>query len=91
MINFVNIAHAGVISDALTFTQVGMNILNFLLSAAGIIAILALVLSGIIYFFSAGDERRMEVAKKTALYAILGIVLIMGSMVLIRLIGGFLN
>ena len=68
-----------------------MNILNFLLSVAGIIAIIALVLSGIMYFFSAGDERRMEVAKKSALYAILGIILIMGSMVLIKLIGGFLN
>ena len=87
----INIAHAGVISDAPTFKQIGMNVLNFLLSIAGIIAILALVLSGIIYFFSAGDERRMEVAKKSALYAILGIILIMGSMVLIRLIGGFLN
>ena len=68
-----------------------MNILNFMLSAAGIVAIIALVLSGIMYFFSAGDERRMEVAKKSALYAILGIVLIMGSMVLVKLIGGFLN
>ena len=87
----INIAHAGVISDAPTFEQIGMNILNFLLSVAGIIAIIALVLSGIMYFFSAGDERKMEVAKKSALYAILGIVLIMGSMVLVRLIGGFLN
>ena len=91
MIYFINIAHAGVISDAPTFEQIGMNILNFLLSVAGIIAIIALVLSGIMYFFSAGDERRMEVAKKSALYAILGIILIMGSMVLIKLIGGFLN
>jgi hypothetical protein len=33
----------------------------------------------------------MEVAKKTAAYAIVGIVLIMGSMVLVRLIGGFLS
>jgi type IV secretory pathway VirB2 component (pilin) len=87
----INIAHAGVISDAPTFEQIGMNILNFLLSVAGIVAIIALVLSGIMYFFSAGDERKMEVAKKSALYAILGIVLIMGSMVLVRLIGGFLN
>jgi len=91
MIHFINIAHAGVISDAPTFKQVEINVLNFLLSVAGIIAIIALVLSGIVYFFSAGDERRMEIAKKSAMYAILGIVLIMGSMVLVRLIGGFFN
>lgn len=83
--------HAGVISNALTFKQIGMNVLNFLLSVAGIIAILALVLSGTMYFFSAGDESRMKIAKKSAMYATIGIVLIMGSMVLIRLIGNFFN
>lgn len=92
MSNFIERAYAaGVIENAPTLRQAGINVLNFLLSVAGIIAILALVLSGILYFFAAGDERRMEVAKKTATYAIVGIVLIMGSMVLVRLIGGFLN
>jgi heme/copper-type cytochrome/quinol oxidase subunit 2 len=91
MIHFINIAHAGVISDAPTLGQVGLNILNFLLSIAGIIAIIALVISGMIYFFSAGNERRTEVAKKSATYAIVGIVLTLGSMVLVKLIGGFFN
>ena len=89
--NIISVAHAGVISNAPTFKQIGMNVLDFLLSTAGIVAIIILVLSGIMYFFSAGDERRMEIAKKSAMYAILGIILVMGSMVLIRLIGGFLN
>jgi len=91
MIHFINIAHAGVISDAPTFKEIGINVLDFLLSAAGIIAIIVLVLSGMIYLFSAGDERRIEVAKKSATYAIVGIILILGSMVLVRLIGGFFN
>lgn len=90
-LHIINISHAGVISDAPTFQQVGMNVLNFLLSILGIVAIIALVLSGIIYFFSAGDERRMEVAKKSAKYAIVGIVLALGSIVLIKTIGGFFN
>lgn len=83
--------HAGVISDAPTLKHVGLNVLNFLLSVVGIIAIITLVLSGMLYFFSAGDERKMEVAKKTAMSAIVGIVLILGSMVLIRQIGVFFN
>ena len=85
----INVAHAGVISDAPSFSTIGMNILNFLLSVAGVIAIIALVVSGILYFFSAGDEKRMQVAKKSALYAILGIVFAMGSMIAIKIVGQF--
>jgi hypothetical protein len=87
--NLINIAHAGVIIDAPTFQQIGMNILFFLLSAAGIIAIIALLVSGMMYFFSTGDERKMQVAKKSAKYALLGIVLVMGGMILVKTIGQF--
>ena len=87
--NFISIAHAGVISDAPTFQQIGVNILFFLLSAFGIIAILSLVVSGIMYFFSAGDKTRMETAKKSAEQAILGIIIAMGSMIIVKFIGGF--
>jgi hypothetical protein len=88
-LDFINIAHAGVITDAPTFQNIGINILSFLLWIAGIIAIIALVISGIRYFFSFGDEAKMEIAKKSTEYAIVGIILVAGSMVLVRMIGQF--
>ena len=87
--NFINIAHAGVISDAPTFQQIEINILYFLLSVAGIIAIMALVVSGVMYFFSTGDEMKMETAKKSAKYVLVGIVIAMGGMIIVKLIGQF--
>ena len=87
--NLISIAHAGVISDAPTFKEIGVNILFFLLSIAGIIAIMALVVSGVMYFFSAGDEMKMETAKKSAKYALLGIIIAMGGIIIVKLVGGF--
>lgn len=87
--NLISIAHAGVISDAPTFQQIGANVLFFLLSVFGIIAIISLVVSGSMYFFSVGDKTRMETAKKSAKQAILDIIIAMGSMIVIKLIGGF--
>jgi hypothetical protein len=89
MIHLIEVAHAGVITDAPTFQKIGMNILSFLLSVIGIIAIMSLLVSGTAYFFSAGDEAKMQFAKKSAKYAILGIILSLGGMVLVKLIGGF--
>ena len=89
MNHIIEIAHAGVISDAPTFQQIGSNILYFLLSIVGIIVIIALLISGATYFFSAGNEMRMETAKKSVKYAILGIVIAMGGMIIVKLVGGF--
>ena len=89
MIHFVEIAHAGVITEAPTFQQIGLNVLNFLLSVAGILAIIMLRLSGIFYFLAAGNEARMEKAKKSAIYSILGIIIIVSGMVMIRMINQF--
>lgn len=87
--NFINIAHAGVISDAPTFKEVGANILFFLLSVVGIIAIIVLLVSGAMYFFSAGDQTRIETVKKSVKYAILGIIIAMGGMIIVKSISGF--
>lgn len=87
--DIINIAHAGVISSAPSISTIGMRIFNFLLSVAGIIAIIALVLSGMLYLTANGDERKMKLAKRAATYAILGIVFSMGGMILIKLIGQF--
>lgn len=87
--NLVNIAHAGVISDAPSISQVGIKILFFLLSVTGIIAIISLVLAGALYFFAVGDEKKIKIAKKAASFSVIGIILAMSAMVLVRFIGEF--
>ncbi len=88
---FVNIARADVISDAPSLASLGMNVLNFLLSVFGIVAIIMLLVSGGIYFFSAGNEETNKKAKKSALYSVAGVVLAMGALVIVKLIGQFLK
>lgn len=87
--DIINIAHAGVITDAPTFKEIGVNALFFLLSITGAIAIISLVVSGAMYFFSAGDEGKMETAKKSTKYAVLGIIIALGGMIIIKFISGF--
>ena len=89
--NLINVAQAGVISDAPSISNIGMNILNFLLSVAGIIAIIALVVSGAMYFMAMGDEKKMQKAKRSASYAVLGIIMSMSGMAVVLLIGKFFS
>jgi hypothetical protein len=86
---FISTARAGIITDAPSVSQVGMKILFFLLSVTGIIAIISLVLAGALYFFAAGDEKKIETAKKAVSYSVLGIILAMSGMILVKVIGQF--
>lgn len=86
---FISIAHAGIITDAPSVSNIGMNVLFFLLSVAGIFAIISLLLAGVKYFLAAGDKKQIESAKQQASYAVYGIILLMSGMILVRLMGQF--
>jgi len=47
------------------------------------------VLAGVKYFLAVGDEKKMQDAKKSATFAIVGIILAMGSFVLMMAVGQF--
>jgi len=87
--NLINTVQAGVITDAPSISNVGMNILNFLLSVLGIFAIIALVLSGIMYFMIQDDKKKLRTAKNAIKYSILGMVIALGGMVVVKMIGQF--
>lgn len=72
------------ISGALTFQDIALNILYLLLSILGIIGIIALVAAGMMYLTSYGDEERNKTAKKIATYAIIGIIVALSSIVILR-------
>ena len=51
------------------------NIIEFLLAILSVLALLAVVISGIMYVLSLGDESRATKAKHILLYAILGLII----------------
>lgn len=66
------------------------SILNVLLTIVGIIAVIYLIYGGIQYITSAGDQTRADNAKKTILYALIGIIVIGLSFVVVNFVLGAL-
>ncbi|MFH0969020.1 MAG: hypothetical protein V1804_00765 [Patescibacteria group bacterium] len=92
MNHLISIAKAaGVIESAPNILQLLLNILNFLLQIFGIIAIIALVVSGIIYLTAYGDEDRMKLGKKSLVYSIIGIAVALSGIIIVKTISGFLK
>lgn len=89
MLNIIEVARAGVITEAPTVREIGIKVLYFLLSAFAIVAIIALVIAGIKYILSFGNERQMETAKKAVIYSVIGIIIATGSMVIVRAVSEF--
>jgi hypothetical protein len=60
------------------------NVINFGLAVAGGVAMLLLVVGGFLYVTAAGDESRIEKAKKTIKGAIIGIIFILLSGIIVN-------
>jgi hypothetical protein len=82
----INVVYAGIISDAPTVSRVLYNVLQFILLVFGFLGIIGFVIAGIAYLTAAGDERRIEKAKKATTYSVIGIVIALGGWVLIKTI-----
>jgi len=74
----------GDIDSALTVQEILLNILNFLLSIVGIIAIIAMILGGRMYLTSSGDEEEAKKGKQIITYAVIGIVIALGSLIVVK-------
>ncbi len=79
-----NSLNPGDINKALTIQQILLNILKFLLSFAGILAVVNMVLGGQKYMTSGGDEEAMKNGKKTFIYSLIGVIIVAGSLVLVK-------
>ena len=51
------------------------NILKAVIGAAGLVAVIFIVIGGVQYMTSAGDTSKVEKAKKTVLYALIGLII----------------
>ena len=85
----IEVAQAQVIANAPTFTEIGGNILNFMLRVLGFVAIIGLVITAMLYFTAGGNEDRIRLAKKSFLYSIVGLLVTMGAMVIFSQIRSF--
>lgn len=71
---------------ALTLSEIVLNFLKLLMSFIGGLSVLMIVVGGVIYITSAGDERRSEMGKNTVKFAMMGIVIAMLSLVIIKVL-----
>lgn len=71
------------VTAAPTLLDIIQNVLNFLLSLVGVLAIVMLVWGGMMYLTSGGDEKRADSAKSIVKWAIIGIAVALGSLVLV--------
>ncbi len=71
--------------------EVLSGIVTSLLIFAGAVAVLFLIIGGFRYVVSAGNPDQVEGAKKTILYAILGLIVIFVAYVLVTLLQGWLG
>jgi len=85
----ISTVYAGVISDAPPLTSLLSNVLNFVLSIVGVLGILGLVVSGIVYITAGGSEERMQTAKKIALESGIGITIALISLILTGQLASF--
>jgi fumarate reductase subunit D len=78
-------------AGTLTLSQIALNFLNFLLSIVGVLAIIMLVVGGIMYLSSAGDDDRIKTAKNIVTYSIIGIIVSLAALVIVTQIATLLS
>lgn len=79
------------LAQGATVGDVVEQVLLFLLGFLAVLAILMIVISGIIYMTSAGDEGRIESAKKYLTYAIIGLVVALLGWVIVTVVSDALE
>ncbi len=83
------VSAAGVIESAPSVAHILMNVLYFLLSVVGIVAILSLVVAGLRYMLAFGNTEQIASAKKMTIYSIIGVVVALSALILLRGIESF--
>jgi uncharacterized membrane protein len=84
------VVHAGVISDAPTFSKIFQNILQFLLSAVGVVAIIAVGVAAVRYLLVRDTDQAADI-KKSLVAIVIGFLVLFGAMILVRQISSFLG
>ena len=79
------------VAAAPDLTGIVGRVLTFLLSVVGGLAIIGLITGGIMYLTAYGDEERIEKAKKILVNSIIGIVVCLGSLLVVNQVTNFFH
>jgi hypothetical protein len=60
------------------------NIMNWILGIVGVLGVIGFAIAGILYLTAAGEEAKIETAKKAMLYSIIGVVVSLLGLVIIK-------
>ncbi|OGI27178.1 MAG: hypothetical protein A2359_01435 [Candidatus Moranbacteria bacterium RIFOXYB1_FULL_43_19] len=75
-----------------TLAQIALNVVKLLLSIVGSLAIISIVIGAIWMFTAAGDKERYELGKKTVIYSIVGVTIVLSAIIVLNqvktLVGG---
>ena len=71
-----------------TIPEIGITAINFLLVVAGALSVIFLIVGGIRYIISSGSPDAIDRAKKTVLYAVVGIIVVLLSYTIVNILTG---
>ena len=71
--------------------KVVTNVLNAIIGILGTVAVIFVVVGGVKYMTSAGDPGKVEAAKKTILYALIGLIVCALAFAIVNLVIGAID
>lgn len=71
-----------------TIQSIVGNAIDIILNFAGALAVLFIIYAGVLYITSSGSKDRIDTAKKTLTYAVLGIIVIVLSKFIVAFVNG---
>ena len=71
-----------------SFRQLALTIVNFFLTFLGLIAVVMIIYGGFLYVSAAGNNEKIEQAKKIIMYSVVGILIILLSFAIVNTILG---
>jgi len=78
-------------SDSPGLAEVVGNLTGLFLKILGMAGVVAFVIAGIMYLVSSGNQEKTEIAKRYLKYSILGLVVAVGSFVIIKQVAKLLG
>lgn len=73
---------------ATSIRQLILTIINYFLGFLGLIAVIMVIYGGVTYVISAGEDEKIQSAKKIIMYSLIGIIIVLLSFVAVRMILG---
>lgn len=67
------------------------NLLSWFIGTAGVVAVIYIVIGGISYMTSAGDSSKLQKAKNTILYALIGLVIVALAEIIVATVSGIIR